>query len=161
MGLDEFLALSRVCVDIVELEKLKRERNAIELLGFILSGQIMSTRSMPKAHLDTGLPSQPSMLNQCSTSTSLGICCGPRVHALRWDVGRGRGTSPLRKSSSSAASSCLRQPPQGFQAHTEIATWRRLGIGKLPVLWALRRRALVGQCSHCCGSDAKRTQNLR
>ena len=33
MGMDEFLALCRVCVDIVELDKLKREREAIERRG--------------------------------------------------------------------------------------------------------------------------------
>ena len=31
VGLDEFLALARVCVDILELDKLRRERKAIEL----------------------------------------------------------------------------------------------------------------------------------
>lgn len=34
VGMDEFLALCRVCVDIVELDKLKREREAIEERDF-------------------------------------------------------------------------------------------------------------------------------
>ncbi|CAE7503252.1 unnamed protein product [Symbiodinium natans] len=56
VGLDEFLALSRVCVDIVELEKLKRERNAIEERDFT-PAEVLEFRSLFMSQAtSSGLP---------------------------------------------------------------------------------------------------------